>query len=316
MESVLVTGGVGFIASHLVNYLKNKGHWVRSVDIRPKKECCLVTREDQFLQLDLRNHIDAKRSVEGMDWVFNLAADMGGIGYITEYNAPIMRNNVLINLNMLESCKGVVDRIFYSSSACTYNRELQQSPDVVPLKESDAIPAYPDSSYGWEKLFSELLYKSYEHDYGLKVRIGRFHNIYGPYCTYKGGQEKAPAAICRKVAEAKDGDEIEIWGDGKQTRSFTYITDCLDAVYLLMQSDFSDPMNIGTNDLITIDDLAKLVMRIAGKKLAIRHNLEKPQGVRGRNADLTLIRKVLGWEPKVALKEGMRELYGWVESQV
>lgn len=314
MKRCLVTGGKGFIGSHLVNFLKNKGHWVRNVDI--VADSYLPTKEDEFLQLDLRNPIQAMQATQDIEWVFNLAANMGGIGYIMDLNAPIMRDNVLINVNMLEASRVGVERIYFSSSACTYNRNLQKDPNVVPLKESDAVPAHPDSAYGWEKLFSEFLYKSYEQDYGLDVRIGRFHNIYGTYTTYKSGQEKAPAALCRKVAEAKDGGTIIVWGDGKQTRSFLYIDDCLDAVYTLMQSNFSNPINIGTNDLIAIDDLAKMVMKIAGKELTIEHDLTKPQGVRGRNADLSLIRKELGWEPKVSLEEGMSRLYRWVESKV
>lgn len=315
MKKVLVTGGRGFIGSHLVNFLKDTGHWVRNVDI--VAESYLQTKEDEFLRRDLRNPIQAMQATQEIDWVFNLAANMGGIQYITELNAPIMRDNVLINVNMLEACRVLdVDRIYFSSSACTYNRNLQTNPEVIPLKETDAVPAHPDSAYGWEKLFSEFLYKSYEQDYGLDVRIGRFHNIYGTHTTYKGGQEKAPAALCRKVAEAKDGGTITVWGDGKQTRSFLYIDDCLDAVYALMQSNFSDPINIGTNDLIAIDDLARLVMRIAGKKLTIEHDLTKPQGVRGRNADLSLIKTVLKWQPKISLEDGMVRLYTWVENQI
>lgn len=285
---------------------------MRNVDI--KSNSYLQTREDEFLKLDLRKPRNAQKAVENIDWVFNLAANMGGIGYIMEYNAPVMRDNVLINVNVLEAArKQGVERFFFSSSACTYPRELQTVPNLTPLRESDVIPAHPDSAYGWEKLFTEILCKSYEQDYGLPVRIARFHNIYGPHCTFKGGQEKAPAAICRKVVEAEDGGSITIWGDGKQTRSFLYIDDCLDAIYQQMKSDFNEPLNIGTDYPITIDDLAYLVMDIAGKKLKIIHDLTKPQGVRGRNADLTLIRKVLDWEPKISLKEGMRRLYRWVE---
>lgn len=313
---MLVAGGVGFIGSHLVNFLKDKGYWVRSVDIQPKKSCYLHTKEDEFLQLDLRHYADAEIATKDVEWVFNLSADMGGIGYIMEYNAPVMKNNVLINVNMLEASRHAnIKRYFFPSSACIYPRELQVTPNLTPLKESDAIPAHPDSAYGWEKLFTEILCKNYEEDYGLPVRVGRFHNIYGPNCTYKGGKEKAPAALCRKVAEAPDNSTITIWGDGKQTRSFTYITDCLEAVYLLIQSEFSNPINIGVNDLITIDDLAQMVIRISSKKLSMVHDLSKPQGVRGRNADSTLIKSVLGWEPKVTLEQGMERLYQWVASE-
>jgi len=267
---------------------------------------------------DLRDPSEAVMAVRNIDWVFNLAANMGGMGYITKYNASIMEDNALININMLKaSLKEQIKKFFFSSSACVYNRELQQTPNLPPLAENQAIPAHPDSNYGWEKLFSELLCKSYATDYGLKVCIGRLHNVYGPYTTYKGGREKAPAALCRKVAEAKDGDTIEVWGDGEQSRSFLYIDDCLDAIHRLMKkSDYSEPLNIGTSDIISIDDLAKLIINISGKKLDISHNLNMPQGVRGRNADLTLIRNILGWHPKTSLEEGMTVLYRWVEKQV
>jgi len=285
------------------------------VDIKPTSY--LKTKEDEFVRADLREFRVVASVFEGIDWVFNLAANMGGIGYITDLNAAIMRDNAQINLNIAEAARIYdIKRVFFSSSACTYNRELQNVPDVVPLKESDAVPAFPDSAYGWEKLFSEFVYKSFEQDYGLQVRIARFHNIYGTHTTFSGGQEKAPAAMCRKVAETPDGGTMEVWGDGKQTRSFTYVTDCLNAVYALMRSNFSDPINIGTSDLITIDGLAKLVMEIAEKKLNIVHDVNKPQGVRGRNADITLIKKVLGWEPKISLKDGMTKLYLWVSKQL
>jgi len=315
MKKVLVTGGHGFIGSHLVNYLKGKGHWVRSVDVATIS--FLETKEDDFLQLDLRSLPNCLKAVEDVDYVYHLAANMGGIGYISELNAEIMRDNSLININMLEACSIMkTERIFFSSSACVYPKFLQITPNVKGLKESDAVPADCDSAYGWEKLYAEKLFKSYEKDHGLQVRIARFHNIYGPFTTFDGGQEKYPAALCRKVAQAKDGGSIVLWGDGQQTRSYTYISDCFEAVYMLMQSGFSDPLNIGTDDLISVDDLARLVMTIAGKKLTIEHDLTKPQGVRGRNADLTLVRNVLGWEPKVTLKEGMVKLYRWVEQQL
>lgn len=315
--SCLVTGSVGFIGSHLVNHLKKLGYWVRGVDIRPKSECLLETREDEFLCLDLRSSQYAISAVEDIEYVFNLAADMGGIGYITEYNAPIMHNNSLININMLEASRlNDIKCSFFSSSACTYNRELQGEPGAPPLKEVDILPAHPDSAYGWEKLYAELLFKSYEHDYGLPVRIARFHNIYGMNCTYMGGQEKYPAAICRKVAETPDGGDIIIWGDGKQRRSYLLIDDCLDAVYRLFQSDFNEPINIGTDRSIGVDELALMVMDFADKNLNLVHDLEKPQGVRGRNADLTLIKNILDWNPTTSLEEGMEKLYRWVEDQV
>ena len=310
MKTCLVTGGKGFIGSHLINFLKEKGHYVRCVDIKPVS--ILETREDDFLCGDLRKIGVAYSALQGIDWVFNLAANMGGIGYITELNASIMRDNALINLNMAEAAR-ICDtpKTFFSSSACAYNRNLQNVSNCEPLKESDAIPAHPDSAYGWEKLFSEFVYKSFQHDYGIKVRIARFHNIYGTHCVFSGGQEKAPAALCRKVIVGSDS--MEIWGDGKQTRSFLYISDCLEAVYRLMQSDFSDPVNIGTSDLISIDDLAYLIQKIAGKELRLIHQPDKPQGVRGRNADISLAKQLLGWTPEVPLKDGMTKLYEWIE---
>jgi len=313
MKTCLVTGGKGFIGSHLINFLKERGHYVRCVDIKPVS--FLETREDDFLCGDLRKFGVAYSALQGIDWVFNLAANMGGIGYITELNAPIMRDNALINLNMAEAAR-ICDtqRTFYSSSACAYNRNLQEKSDCEPLRESDAVPAHPDSAYGWEKLFSEFVYKSFEHDYGLSVRIARFHNIYGTHCVFSGGQEKAPAALCRKVIEAEDS--MEIWGDGKQTRSFLYISDCLEAVYSLMQSDFSNPVNIGTSDPISIDDLALLFQEIAGKELRLIHQLDMPQGVRGRNADVSLAKRVLGWAPEVSLRDGMTKLYEWIDKQL
>ena len=317
MVRCLVTGSVGFIGSHLVNYLKAQGHWVRGVDIRSRSECYLETREDEFLRLDLRLFENAVSALVDVDWVFNLAADMGGIGYITEYNAPIMRNNSLINLNMLEAGRlADVDRYFFSSSACTYNRELQMEPCSPPLKESGVLPAHPDSAYGWEKLYAELLCKSYEHDYGLPVRIARFHNIYGTHGTYTGGQEKFPAAVCRKVAEAPDGGSIILWGDGKQRRSYLWVDDCCEGIYRLTQGGFSDPVNIGTSRSIGVDELGYMVMGIAGKNLTIKHDLSKPQGVRGRNADLTLAQEVLGWKPTVKLEDGIMRLYRWVDQEI
>jgi len=309
----LVTGGKGFIGSHLVNFLKDQGHYVRNVDIQDFSY--LKTREDEFKRWDLRHRINCFRAVKGIDWIFNLAADMGGIGYISDFNASVQQNNISINSGMLDAATHEnVSRYFFSSSACTYPREIQQKPFSPPLKESDVLPAHPDSAYGWEKLFTELMCKSYEHDYGLPVRIARFHNIYGAHTTYKGGQEKAPAALCRKVMEAKD--HIVVWGDGKQTRSFLYVDDCVEAFYKLLKSNYSDPLNIGTDRDISIDGLAKLVMKIAGKKqLKIIHDVTKPQGVRGRNADLTLVKQVLGWQPKISLEEGMTRLYRWIEQQ-
>jgi len=313
MKNCLVTGGKGFIGSHLVNFLRGKGHYVRCVDVSPTS--ILETREHEFICGDLRQFSTAYSALQGIDWVFNLAANMGGIGYITELNAPIMRDNALINLNVLEAARILdVERIFFSSSACAYNRDLQKAEQCEPLKESDVLPAHPDSAYGWEKLFSEFVYKSFEEDYGLNVRIARFHNIYGDHCVFEGGQEKAPAALCRKVIESTDS--MRIWGDGKQTRSFLYVSDCVEAVYRLMSSTFSDPVNIGTSDLISIDDLALLFQKFAGKKLRLIHDLDMPQGVRGRNADISLAKCVLNWEPTVSLDVGMKKLYDWISDQL
>lgn len=315
-EKILVTGAGGFIGHHLVRFLKKKGYGVRGVDIKypefsPKDEA------DEFLLLDLRNLNNCLKATEGMDKVYTLAANMGGIGFITEVKAEIMRDNVLINTNMAEASRiNKLKKLFYSSSACVYPTFKQESAAVAPLKENDAYPADPDNEYGWEKLFSERLYQDYYHDYGLEVRIARYHNIYGPEGTYEGKKEKAPAALSRKVALASNPGEIEIWGDGKQTRSFCYIDDCLEGTFRLMESDQREPTNIGSDRLVTIDELADIIIKIAGKDLKKKHLLDKPQGVRGRNADLTLVKKVLNWEPKVSLEEGLEKTYKWIEEQV
>jgi len=246
-----------------------------------------------------------------------LAADMGGIGYITQVGADIMKNNALININMLEaSTRNGVKRFFFSSSACVYPEYKQLDPNVTALKEEDAIPAQPDQFYGWEKLFTEKLCEAYKRDKGLDVRVARFHNIYGPYGVYEGGREKAPAALCRKVALARDGDEIEIWGDGKQTRSFCYIDDCVEGIWRLMNSDYDQPLNIGSDELVTIEDLAKMIIEISGKKLRLKYDLSKPQGVRGRNSDNTKIKQVLGWAPSTPLRVGIERTYRWIEQHI
>lgn len=312
---VLVTGGKGFIGSHLVNYLKARDFWVRSIDLG--KDAYLKTEEDELLSGDLTEPQAAFSATKDMDFVYNLAANMGGIGFITKVKADVMRDNVRINTNILEAClKNNVKRLFFSSSACVYPQALQLDSKVIPLKEPDVFPAYPDSAYGWEKLFTELLMQAYREDYDLDIRIARFHNIYGPFGTYKGGREKAPAALCRKIAEAQDGGAITIWGDGKQTRSFLYIDDALEAIQKLMESSHTDALNIGSDKLISIDKLADLIIQISGKRLTKKHDLPRPQGVRGRNADLHLIEKTLGWRPRTSYAEGLAETYRWVEMMV
>jgi len=312
---ILVTGGKGFIGSHLTNYLKQKGHWVRSVDIKEKAH--LDTKEDEFHCLDLRDYNNASFASKNIDWIFNLAANMGGIGFITEVAAEVMHDNALVNINLMEASKvNGVKRVFFSSSACVYNQDMQMNPTVEPLKEEHVLPANPDTFYGWEKLFTEFLMKAYHKDYGLDIRIARFHNIYGPYGTYQGGREKAPAALCRKVADAKNGESIVIWGDGKQTRSFLYIDDALEAIYKLMLSNYTEPLNIGSDELISIDGLVDIIVKVSGKKLTKSYDLTKPQGVRGRNADLTLITKALEWTPRTGYKEGLARTYRWIERMV
>ena len=315
-EKILVTGAGGFIGHHLVRYLKGKGYWVRGADIKypefsPKDEA------DEFLLLDLRDFRNAMKAVTGMDKVYTLAADMGGIGFITAVKADVVRNNVLINTNMAEASHlAGVKRLFFSSSACIYPAYKQLDADVAPLKESDAYPADPEDGYGWEKLLSERMYKNFKEDHGLEVRISRYHNIYGPEGTYDGGREKAPAALARKIVLANDGGEIEIWGDGLQTRSFCYIDDCLEGTYRLMESDYPNPLNIGSDRLVTVDQTADIIAKAAGKTIGKKYLLDKPQGVRGRNSDNTLCKQVLGWEPQVTLEEGLSRTYAWIRRQI
>jgi GDP-D-mannose 3', 5'-epimerase len=317
MKTVLVCGGGGFIGSHLVKRLKREGCWVRSVDLKYPEFS--PTAADDFMVGDLRDLAVCRAAVDRrFDEVYQLAADMGGAGYIFtgEHDATIMHNSAMINLNMLDMCaKRNIKRIFYSSSACIYPDHNQMDPDNPNCAEESAYPANPDSEYGWEKLFSERLYLSFHRNHGLEVRIARFHNIFGEEGTWIGGREKAPAAICRKVAEAKDGGEIEIWGDGKQTRTFLYIEECLDGVLRLTRSDWTGPVNIGSEEMVTINELAALATRIASKDLIVRH-IPGPQGVRGRRSDSTLLFKNLQWKPSQPLEDGLRRTYAWIAEQV
>jgi GDP-D-mannose 3',5'-epimerase len=311
----LVTGAGGFIGHHMVKFLKANGYWVRGVDVEtPEFE---ETEADEFHLIDLRELDGCRTATRQVDEVYQLAADMGGIGYITEFRADVARNNVLINAHMLEASReNLVSRYFFSSSACIYPMYRQESPDVAPLKEEDAIPAEPEEGYGWEKLYAEKLCQYYTEEGKLRTRVARFHNIYGPFGTYEGGREKAPAAICRKLALARDGDEVEVWGDGQQTRSFMYVDDCVEGIYRIMHSEHPDPLNLGRDDLISVDDLVDLVARIAGKTIRKRHQMNAPQGVRGRNSDNSRLRAVLGWEPQISLETGLARTYRWIESEL
>jgi nucleoside-diphosphate-sugar epimerase len=312
---VLVTGAGGFIGHHLVSYLKDRGYWVRGVDIKePEYE---PTRADEFELLDLRRWGNCLQATRQIDQVYNLAANMGGIGFIENNKALIMHDNVLINIHMLEAARlNGITRYLYTSSACIYPGYKQTSADVTPLKEEDAYPADPEDGYGWEKLFSERQCRHYTEDYGLETRVVRFHNIYGPLGTYDGGREKSPAAICRKVALAADGSAIEVWGDGEQTRSYCYIDDCVEGIYRLMQSNHREPLNLGTDRLVSINELVDIVAEIAGKEIGKRYNLNAPQGVRGRNSDNTKLRDVLGWEPGTTLEAGLAVTYRWIRSEM
>ena len=314
-ERVLVTGAGGFIGHHLVNYLMDRGYWVRGADI--KKPEYAPSQANDFQLLDLRNAENCVKAVQDVDQVFHLAADMGGIGYITSQHAQIARNDTLININLLDAAQGHgVKRFLFSSSACVYPQSLQQSADVTPLSEDCAWPADPEEGYGLEKLYMEKLCQYYTEDHGLETRVVRFHNVYGPLGSYDGGKEKAPAAICRKVAQIEDGGEIEVWGDGEQTRSFMHVDDCVEGLHRLMQSDFREPLNLGTDVMVTINQLVDIVSSVAGKTVRLKHDLTKPQGVRGRNSDNGLLREVLGWEPSISLEEGLAPTYQWISGQL
>ena len=315
VRRIVVTGAGGFIGHHLVKYLKATGHWVRGVDIvDPHYE---PTHADEFVIADLREFENCVSAVDNIDDVYNLAADMGGIGYITANHALLTRNNALINMHMLEAARlAGVDRYLYTSSACVYPSFLQNDNDVTPLSERQAVPADPEKGYGWEKLFAEQLATYYHEEFGLNIRIVRFHNIYGPLGTYDGGREKAPAAICRKVASAVSGTSLEVWGDGEQTRSFCYIDDCVDGLVRIMDSGFVLPLNLGTDELVTVNELVDMVCDASGKELTKEHDLTKPQGVRGRNSDNTLLGEIIGWVPQISLKEGIGRTYQWIWGQL
>jgi GDP-D-mannose 3', 5'-epimerase len=313
---VLVTGAGGFIGHHLVSFLKDQLHWVRGVDVASPRY--RSSDADEFCLLDLRSLESCLEATRGVDEVYALAADMGGMGYISSHHARILRDNSLITIYSLDAARrNGVERFLYTSSACVYPDFRQDKPAATPLREEDAYPAQPQDAYGWEKLVGERLCTHYREDYGLETRIVRFHNIFGPFGTWDGGREKAPAALYRKVAAAKlTGDPVvEIWGDGAQTRSFCYVSDCVAGIYRLMRSDYAEPLNLGQDRLVTIDDLADMIADVAGVDIVKKH-VDGPQGVRGRNSDNTRSREVLGWEPQVSLEVGLRRTYAWIEEQV
>jgi GDP-D-mannose 3', 5'-epimerase len=313
---VLVTGAGGFIGHHLVSFLKKKGYWVRGVDSKYPE--FIEVDADEFMLLDLRKWENCLQATNGVEQVYALAADMGGMGFISAHHAQILHNNTLINFHTLEAAKiNGIKRYLYTSSACIYPEYRQMDADIAPLKEEDAYPAQPQDAYGWEKLITERLCQHYREDYGIETRIVRFHNIFGPYGTWEGGREKAPAALCRKIAMAKllGESEIEIWGDGEQTRSFCFVDDCVEGIYRLMNSDYPWPLNLGQDRMITINALADIIAEIAGIHITKKH-ISGPQGVRGRNSDNTRLREVLHWEPEISLEDGLAHTYTWIESQV
>ncbi len=312
---VLVTGAGGFIGHHLTKYLVGRGYWVRGVDIKlPEYE---PTAAQDFQLLDLRPWDNCLQATAGIDEVYALAAEMGGIGYIENNKAVIVRDSTMINMHSIEAARvNGAQRFFYTSSACVYPGYKQREANVTALKEEDAYPADAEDGYGWEKLYMERTCRHYREDFGLETRVVRFHNIFGPLGTYDGGREKSPAAICRKVALAEDGGTVEVWGDGLQTRSYCYIDDCVEGIYRLMRSDYPHPLNLGQDRLISINGLVELVSKIAGKTVHREHDLTKPQGVRGRNSDNSKLREVLGWEPQVSLEEGLARTYAFIHDEL
>jgi len=318
MKKAVVTGAGGFIAGHLVGELKNKGYQIRAVDKKPLNQWYQISEGVENLVLDLNLRESCYKAVNGCNEVFNLAADMGGMGFIETHKADCMLS-ILINTHMLVASKDCgIDRFFYSSSACVYNADKQTDPDNPGLKESDAYPALSEDGYGWEKLFSERMCRHFMEDFGLTTRVARFHNVYGPFGTYDGGREKAPAAICRKVIdkELHGKDEIVVWGDGHQTRSFMYIDDCIKGILDIMYSNIEEPINLGSSEMVSINQLVDIVENIAGYKLIRRYDPDAPKGVRGRNSDNALILKYLNWEPSISLKDGLTKTYHWIRDQM